>query len=237
MQHSPSSLKLFDNCPHRFLRERILCDVSDQGSDAAQRGRAAHEVFERAALGEQAWPEEYAHVRDHLALVCEQPAATEVTARLEDVNLAVEVKLALDAELRPAAWDDGWMRGIVDALALDGKTARVIDYKTGKKRPQDSAMQMRFYALAVFRHLPKVERVVTDLFWTRTNEHTLRTWTRDRDEDALADSVKAACARVENATAWPKRRSGLCGYCPVSDCQFWRPNPETMRSIPNLRFV
>ena len=217
-RHSPSSLKLFDTCPHRWYRERVLQDLDPAvltDTTAADKGRAVHTQFENAAKRLAPWPEEYPHVetwfRDAVALY---------------PSIAVERKLALDDDLRPCDFDGDrvWIRGIADLILWNGDLGYmvVVDYKTGKKRPGNE-LQMKFYALAAFMHSEKVDRVYTDLYWVATDQHDKRGYKRSNVDD-LQRYIRTACERVDAAYEFPKRKGGLCrGYCPVSDCEHFRP--------------
>ena len=212
---SPSQIKQFNSCPHQWYRLRVLQDVEPMDSEAAMRGRMIHEQFENAALGRADWPAELPHVeRWYRQSIRSYP------------SVAVERPLALDQELHATKdWENARVRGIADLILWNAKTGamRVVDYKTGRKRPDDAALQMKFYALACFEHSPKVLSIETDLYWVATDEHTIRSYTR-RALPVLRGTIDAACKHVEFATEFPRRKSGLCrGWCPVTDCRFWRP--------------
>ena len=230
MRHSPSSLKQFDSCPHRFFRQRILQDVQDMDSSAAAHGRKVHKELEDAVndLTTGPWPQEHKAVETWL-----------MEQLPEYPSVATERQLALDQDLQPCAFDDStcWIRGIADLLLWSPQAGqmRVVDYKTGTKRESGVVLQMKFYALAAFAHSPLVKRVVTDVFWLKTGEHTIRQYDRSKLDDLKA-YITTAIGRVESAVEFPKRRSGLCnGWCPVGDCEHWRP-PQDDFSIPVLSF-
>ena len=233
MRHSPSSLRLFDACPHRFYRERILMDLDPTvvtDTRAADRGRSIHEQLELAVLGKGPWPEGY-------------PLAEEWYRDIIKLypTVAVERKLALDRDLKPTGFDfsDCWIRGIADLILWNGETGlmRVVDYKTGKRRKEGAVLQMKFYALACLTHSDKVRHVTTDLYWLGYDQHDLRTYSRLAIPDLQA-YITEACTRVESELDFPKRKSGLCrGYCPVSDCEHFRPAAPDFSADPVLSFT
>ena len=204
MRHSPSSLKLFDDCPHKFFRQRIMQDVEDPDNPAAAHGRAVHERLEHAvqALVSKPgadWP------ADH----------EQVLTWLKDTlptypSVATERKLALDRELQPIGFDDSecWIRGIADLLLWDPARGqmRVVDYKTGTQAragggPSDEVL--RPGSLRAQR--PKVQSVVTDVYWLKVDEHTVRTYPRSKLDD-LREYITLAIARVEDGAHERRRR-------------------------------
>ena len=42
LAHSYSSIKLFENCPLRYYRQRIKKDVVDEGGEASKHGERIH---------------------------------------------------------------------------------------------------------------------------------------------------------------------------------------------------
>ena len=219
MRLSPSALNLYDSCPRRFFHERILCDIDPTvttDTSAADRGRDVHEQFEKAALGEQPWPESYPLVEEWYREVIQSYP-----------TVAVERKLALNEDFKPTGFDfsDARLRGIADLILWDGAVGamRVVDYKTGKRRMTGATLQMKFYALACLLHSDRVKTVTTDLYWVGLNTHDAKTYTRKDIPDLIA-YFKVACARVENAVEFPARPGGLCkGFCPVSACEHFKP--------------
>ena len=227
---SPSSLKLFDTCGHRYEREKLIQDVTPLSSAPAERGTRIHEQLEEAIEGLSPWPPEYEHVRQWVA---EQRALYPV------VRTELPMALALvDGELRHTLdWDNAYLRGIADLVLWDRQgTVHVVDWKTGKRRPvSEHALQMKVYAMMAFTRGVSVRQVVTTVYWTATGARDTRTFRR-KDMLDLERTLVAAVERVNNATRFPKKRSGLCrGYCPVTDCRFWRPAPLKSTRIFKFR--
>ena len=44
--HSFSALKMYENCPRRYMHQRINKEVQDEGSDASKYGERIHEALE-----------------------------------------------------------------------------------------------------------------------------------------------------------------------------------------------
>ena len=224
MHHSPSSIKLFQNCPKRYFHERIMGDIDPTiitNTAAADRGNELHAQFEHGAkTGE--WPDSHPQVE---AWYAEQAQ--------HYPKVALERKLALDRDFEPCQFEGEyvWVRGIADVIFYDPelREALVVDYKTGKRRNGEHTLQLAFYALATFIHGGKdVDLVTTDVYWTEDNVHETkryRRYTNGRSNvDKLADLIRNACEHVEGAVEFPAKPTGLCrGFCPVSSCKFWKP--------------
>ena len=227
---SPSSLKLFDTCAHRYEREKLIQDIPPGTGAAAERGIRIHEQIEMAINGDAKWPKEYKHVK---RWVKEQRKAYPV------VHTELPMALALvDGELRRTDdWDNAYLRGVADLVLWDTATGtvKIVDWKTGKKRPAaEFAIQLKTYAMAAFARGAAVRQVMTVIYWTETATTDTRTFAR-KDMLSLERTLIAAVERVNNATAFPRRKSGLCrGFCPVQDCRFWRPLAQPPARI--LRF-
>ena len=212
---SPSSIKLFETCPRRYYRERIVRDVVSPDSEAAREGTRIHALFEAATKAQAPWPAEWPRVAGWFA------QATEGRPQIR-----AEQRLMLGRGLeRWRDWKTAWIRGVADLMVWDGRerSMLVVDYKTGGFRPETARLQILFYTLAAFQLGREVEAVTTDVFWIRSNRHQTVTWHRD-EILALKGAMREHASRVENATEYPARPSGLCrGWCGVTDCEHWRP--------------
>jgi len=45
LSHSYSAIKLYENCPLRYFRQRIVKDVVDEGGEASKYGERIHEYL------------------------------------------------------------------------------------------------------------------------------------------------------------------------------------------------
>jgi hypothetical protein len=78
--------------------------------------------------------------------------------------------MALDASRQPCKFDgeDYWVRGIADLLIVDGDTAYIVDYKTGKPTYADPN-QLKLMALMVFANFPAVQKIKSGLMFLLHN--------------------------------------------------------------------
>jgi RecB family exonuclease len=120
---------------------------------------------------------------------------------------------------------DVWYRGIVDLLIVKGKTAYLIDYKTGKNAKYADMKQLDLMAGAVFIHFPNVVRIKSGLAFVVSNEFPKKDHVREHLNQYLAvfdDQLDQLEAAMDNGI-WNAKTSPLCGWCPVTTCEHWRP--------------
>lgn len=213
LTHSFSSIKMYMNCPLRYYHQRVRKAVSDPGSEATHYGERIHKFLEDRLKTNTELPQEAA-VYEGL-----------VSAILKGMKgeLLVEQELTLNAELKPTGWfdKDAWLRTKIDVLVLDTKRAAVLDWKTGKRKPDFD--QLELYALQIFSHYPEVERVSVGFVWLKDKAMDREEYLR-QDAADLWTKLLAQINRIEKSletSTWPARPSGLCRFCPARHlCDF-----------------
>lgn len=212
LSHSYSSIKLYENCPYRYFRQRILKDVVDEGGEASKYGERIHQYLELKLKGQAELPQEVAHY---------EPLCASVERLSGGGELHIEKELVLNENLEPTGWwdSDAWLRSKLDILVLVGNDAVVMDWKTGKRNPD--FFQMQIFAAQVFKHFPDVVRVKTSLVWLKTMEMDTEVYSRENSNEIWAEVMKRI-RRIHQSVEhdnWPARPSGLCRFCPARhDC-------------------
>ena len=212
LSHSYSSIKLFENCPLRYYRQRIIKDVKDEGGEASIYGERIHALLEARLKGSDLDPEASQF----------EPLCSAVIQHSEGGELHIEKELVLNEDLKPTGWwePDAWLRSKLDVLVLRGTDALVMDWKTGKRKPD--FFQMQIFAAQVLKHYPDVQRVKTSLVWLKTMEMDTEQYMRVNINEHWAEIMKRI-QRIHDAYEsgnWPARPSGLCNYCPARhDCE------------------
>jgi hypothetical protein len=214
LAHSYSALKLFENCPQRYYRQRILKDIRDEGGEASKYGERIHEMLERRLKENLELPQE---------AVAYEALCKSVEKLAEGGELYVEKELVLNDNHLPTGWwdSDAWLRSKLDVLVVKGSDAVVMDWKTGKRKPD--FFQMEIFAGQVFKHFPEVQRVKTVLVWLKDMKKDDETYTRI-DITGIWGGILSATSRIEQAlhfNNWPARPSGLCGWCPAQSTCKW----------------
>ena len=214
LTHSFSSIKMYENCPKRYYHQRIRKEVQDKGSDATIYGERIHEALEHRLESKVNLPKE----SEGYEVLCR---GIEKTAR--GGTLLVEQKLTLSEDLTPTGWWDGdaWVRSILDVLVLHNDTAVVMDWKTGKRRPDFT--QLELFALQVFSHFPDIDKVKSSFLWLKDMQMDSKTYYRD-ELGSMWGSLLQRISRIEQSLAhdkWPPKPSGLCNYCPAKNiCEY-----------------
>ena len=214
LSHSYSSLKMYENCPKRYYHQRITKEVSDSGSEATRYGERVHKALEERLLGDNELSQEtiqYEALCRSIARMKEHPDFSE---------LLLEEKLTVTEDFTPTGWwsDDAWLRSILDVLVLFKDKAIVMDWKTGKRRPDFTQLEM--FALQVFSHFPHINRVTTSFVWLKDMKQDKRSYCRELSFEMQVD-LNGRIDRINKSLEnddFPAKPSGLCRWCP---CYEW----------------
>ena len=215
LSHSYSSIKLFENCPLRYYRQRITKDVVDEGGEASKYGERIHAFLENRLKGSGLNAE----------IAQYEPLCLSVEKLAQQGELHIEKELVLTDNLTATGWwdADAWLRSKLDVLVIVGDEAVVMDWKTGKRNADQFQMQM--FAAQVFKHYPDVQQVKTSLVWLKTMEMDTNTYKRSGMNAIWAEIMKRI-QRIHSSLEhdnWPAKPSGLCRYCPCRhDCDYAR---------------
>jgi RecB family exonuclease len=212
LSHSYSSIKLYENCPYRYFRQRVLKDVVDEGGEASKHGERIHAFLEHRLKSNNLLPQEIAHY---------EPLCQSVERLSAGGELHIEHELVLTENLTPTGWweADAWLRSKLDILVINDTIANVMDWKTGKRNADQ--FQMQLFAAQVFQNFPEIQTVRTSLVWLKTMEMDTETYYRSQVNELWADVMKRI-QRIYKSLEhdnWPMKPSGLCRFCPARhDC-------------------
>ena len=215
LSHSYSSIKLFENCPLRYYRQRIKKEVVDEGGEASKHGERIHAFLENRLKG--------SGLNSEVAQY--EPLCASVEKLARQGTLHIEHELVLNENLTPTGWwdADAWLRSKLDVLVIIGNDAVVMDWKTGKRNADQFQMQM--FAAQVFKHFPDVQQVKTSLVWLKTMEMDTEVYNRADINTVWAEIMKRI-QRIHSSVEhdnWPAKPSGLCRFCPCRhDCDYAR---------------
>lgn len=242
-----TSYEQFVNCPEQFHQVRVLKNFKDTGtSEEMLWGRRVHEAFEHYFKYKKELPEE---LKQHLPFL----------RRLAAIpgTIQTEHKYALNKKLQPCQFfaDDVFHRGVIDVLLLldSGVSAKLIDYKTGKRKPKPE--QLMLNAFHTWAKYPQIDIIDAEFYWTADFIPPKPTGDTTIDERAIIAAWKAASDRYVwgrkqipelwehflpnlrqymqafKEDVWQKRPSGLCKqWCPVLSCEHnGKSNPEKYR--------
>ena len=106
-------------------------------------------------------------------------------------------------------------------LIIKGDKAIVIDWKTGKRRPD--FMQLELFALQVFKHYPNIKKVKSTFVWLKENKTDTETYTT-KDTSVMWQNILNRIERINQSCKtnnFPARPSGLCRWCPAQHiCEY-----------------
>jgi hypothetical protein len=213
LSFSHTAIKDFENCALAFKHKRVLKSVKFIQGPEAKWGEEVHKAFEL-------------RIKDGTPL---PPGLTQyepMMLRFDGLKTECEKQFCLNDSLKPTDWfsDDAWLRGIVDVLVwIDEETVFVLDWKTGKRRPDFD--QLELFALLIWAHYPEVKTVKTALVWTKSAEMDKQDYHRDQCNELWTKHIGRIrrIYRAEETGLWPAKPSGLCPYCDVHKqlgCEF-----------------
>jgi RecB family exonuclease len=207
---SYSALKTFEECPYRIYIQRVK-KIPEPPSPAADRGTAIHKLAEDFVKGEIGeLPIELTKFADDFH---------ELRAMFADAKVELEGEWAFSVEWEPTAWmgPQTWARIKLDAMVHQDETsARVIDYKTGKKFGNEipHAQQCLLYAIAAFFRYPNIELVQTELWYLDKGETTKRVFNRSEAMQFAPGFHRRGVIMTTTNDFAPTPSKDSCRWCP-----------------------
>lgn len=220
---SYSSLKLFEQCPRRYQIEKITHEVESKATFHLRWGNEVHSYVERRVKRLAPLPDFLQHIEPMLTAFEQSGYACRA-----------EVGFAITAGLQPRSFDDpsAWARGYIDFIAIPGNFdhAYILDWKTGKRRPD--AGQLELYALALASL--GIKRSRTAFIWL-AHQSADRFDFNENHLPFMLNRFKARAQKLAQAKQedkWPTKPSALCAWCPaVRMCEAGREYRDKARQI------
>jgi hypothetical protein len=204
---SYSRLNTYESCPAKFEALHVLKTAKDEGNQYSEYGDRVHKGLEsygktRQATGISA---EVAPYTRYVDLIMAQPGEKHF-----------EYQMALTEELKPCSWmaPDVWLRAIADVLVINGDTAQIVDWKTGKVR--HDPIQMQWFACMVLYLFPQVQTVKTVFVWLAHGQVTPGSLRRGDEQHLWPKIVKRLDALQQSVDlgVFPTNPTYLCRWCP-----------------------
>lgn len=133
--------------------------------------------------------------------------------------VTLEGEWAVNQDWSPVAWGsaDAWCRMKLDAFVRTSPTtARVIDFKTGKKFGNEikHAEQGQLYQLATFLRFPELEHIVVEFWYTDQEERTIHNYNRTQGTSYF-DKYNNRFMAMTTCTEFPANPNAFsCKWCP-----------------------
>ena len=209
---SYSQLSQFETCPYQWASERYYRTTVRKDTEATLWGSRVHKQHEDYvnSCGVSEKPE--------MGLLYSNAL---VAAKQKGLEVVCEMQLAIDRNLKPVAWSEGWGRGVVDVTIIQGKVARIWDWKTG--RMKEDLTQLLIFCAFLAQHRQDIDEFQAEFVWLKDNVKKGMPKPVTRKELLpIWKDILTRVRRMETAVAeetFPKKQSGLCGkWCEVMDC-------------------
>ena len=133
----------------------------------------------------------------------------------------VEQKLGISAEGKSVGFWDGsvWFRGKNDVTIVRGDTAYLADFKTGKSSYEDP-FELETNAVLIHAKYPQLKKIIGSYIWLKENRVS-----QMYDLSDTRSTWNEICRLMHEilvkklSGAFEKKKSGLCGFCSVEDCE------------------
>ena len=210
---SYSVLSMFEQCRKKYFHLKVVKDIKDSDSSFSSEGKEVHDaMFKRVIKGEPL-PLPIRHF--------EKWASAFEKRKGEKHG---EMKLCLNNKFEPVAWfaPDAWVRAVVDLLIVDGSTATIVDWKTGKKRIDWT--QLMLTAAIVSQLMPEITKFNVVFVWLNSGEVSHESIEKSAIRGIWQDILPRVkeIELAKRTTDFPATESGLCRYCPVHTCPHWQ---------------
>ena len=213
---SHSTLKTFETCAYRSYIAKVRRIQEDFGP-AAKRGSEIHEKAEHYVEGTLSeLPPELKKFESKFK---------ELRELYADAKVELEGEWGFTVDWEPCGWLEPvtWARIKLDAIVHETDTsARVIDYKTGKKFGNEisHAQQALTYAIGSFFRYTDLQHVQTELWYLDQNETTIQAYTRDEAMLFMPKLHQRAVA-MTTATSFPPNPSNYnCKWCSYKEGEY-----------------
>jgi len=197
---SYSSISLFQQCPRKYHRLRVVKDIVEPPQQHLIYGTDVHEAAENYVCKSIDLPAKYSAFQNMLDTLKKIPG-----------EKYCEYEMGLTKDLEPCAFkaSDVWFRGIADLLVIDGDSAHIIDYKTGKSSQYADTKQLELLALLTFKHFPQVKIIKAGLVFL-----------------VATDLVKAKFEEGVQASAWQRWMPEIQRLESAYQTNVWNPKPN-----------
>lgn len=214
-----SALSVFEECAYRTYIQKVK-RIPEPSGEAAERGTMIHDLAEAYVKGEGPLPEKYFK---HFISEIE-----ELRDGFDKKTVEVEGEWGFTQEWKPCGWmvPETWIRIKLDAYHKQSETsARVIDYKSGKKTGNEIKhnQQGLLYAIGAFCRDPQLEFVNVEFWYVdqAPGDNLLkRSWTR---EQAMAFQAKYHVRGVKMTTTTefdPSPSKWNCRWCHFKEGEY-----------------
>lgn len=206
---SYSALKVFEECPYRSYIAKVKY-IPEPAGPAAERGSVIHQEAEDFVAAKlESLP---------MSLIKFQSQFEKLRELFAEAKVELEGEWGFDLDWNPVAWvgPTTWARIKLDALVHEDETsARVIDYKTGKKFGNEipHSQQGLLYAIGAFQRYPHLQYAQTEFWYLDKGETTIKSYTRNQAMQFLPSWHKRGIIMTTATDFEPKPSKYNCRWC------------------------
>jgi len=204
---SISRLQDWETCPRKAKHKHVE-RIKEPGNKAMERGSEIHKEAECYILGKtRKLPKSLKRFEIEFK-------------ELRKINKVVktEESLTVRDDWTQTTWDDwdgAWLRAKVDAMYIDPDDPTrliMIDFKTGRPRPDKHRDQLSLYAAIAFQLFFGIEVVDSELWYLDEGEIASERFTRAQAEQLRKTWEKKAKPMLTDKT-FKAKPSSACAWC------------------------
>jgi RecB family exonuclease len=211
-QWSFSRLSSFEQCPYKIYLSSVekLKGPERDENHPAERGTKIHTNCEDYVNGKSdVMVKEMDGFKEDFEILRED---------FKEGKVELEGDWGFDIDWQQTGWFDKnvWARIKLDALRLiDSSTARVIDYKTGKKFGNEvkHTQQAQLYMVGAFMRIPELQMIETEFWYLDQNTKMTKIYTRDKLALYLRKFTERAMRLTSCTEFKPKPSKMNCRWC------------------------
>ncbi len=219
-KHSFSTTSCYLTCPRQFQEKYVLKTIKFVQNEAAKYGSEGHKVCEDAVNAKTLPSGRWSFVA---------PTIQSIYNSAGDVELRTEHELGISEDKQPAKFWDGWLRGKLDLYYKhDPEKGTILDYKFARYQPTKYDLEVDVFSYLSWMNDPELDKIKRVLVWLKQEspgKPTVTGVSRKEDFNRIEDSVLGKIAKVERSLeldSFPCTPSGLCSWCDVKSCKFWK---------------
>jgi len=228
MKYAPysfSKINTFFECPQKFdysYVNKISKDKDYSDPSYFRRGRFIHAYIADRLKGGDGLLSGFADVdmEDKLSLT----DSAETTLENEYISISydfnkneIEKQIFLSHQMKPTNKARAAMLGYIDYFAVHDDFAMIVDWKSGKYRPDANYNQLELYAVWVLEKHPEVTEIDLIFYYVEHNKFSVRTVTSSEVE-SFKNKIIENIDIIENEEEFkptPSKRS--CLHCAFFD--------------------
>lgn len=199
-----SKMSAWRNCPRQYHERYIAKRLPFEETPEMRIGTEKHKVLENCVRHGCPPPTAGYKIPPGLPLL------------LRTHGAEAEVRMAIDRAGGPAPWASAWLRGVIDVYLPRRPLVVMIDWKTGRPDYTDPLQAHVYAALCAFD--PSIKRANFIFSYISHGVHKMF----KLDPVASLSTVRNVANAMAADDQWLPKPSGLCGWCPVTTCEYHR---------------